>query len=206
MMGVLKEEKMVKKVVVVIPRWMKTLIFLINMLISLLLFSAAPILLLLADALLPSACFSAALPPSSLSFSSHLTNYDFRRSLVDIPLLSLTRSAIIFCVYGLCDGPTLSRGPYLAIATVCSAASLAFVSLKAPYVFIGGEDRGGGGSFATAMVVALFVSSAGLAIGHVAVAYRICCRERRKLLVYKIDIEAVCPKGWTVKAYTVKKL
>lgn len=88
-------------------------------------------------------------------------------------------------VYSFCDGPGLSRGPYLAIATVCSAASLVYVSLKASYVFVIG-GRGAG-----AMETALFVSSWVLAIGHVVVAYRTSCRERRKLLVYKIDIEAV---------------
>lgn len=96
-------------------------------------------------------------------------------------------------VYTFCDGPRLSRGPYLAIATVCSAASLVFVSLKASYVFMissynSDESKGG---YARAMEAALFVSSLALAIGHVAVAYRTSCRERRKLLVYKIDIEAV---------------
>ncbi|BBH09756.1 alpha/beta-Hydrolases superfamily protein [Prunus dulcis] len=30
-----------------------------------------------------------------------------------------------------------------------------------------------------------------LAVGHIVVAYRTSCRERRKLWVYKIDIEAV---------------
>lgn len=94
-------------------------------------------------------------------------------------------------VYSLCEGPRLWRGPYMAAATVCSAASLALVSLKGSYVFMVRENRGGGGGFGRAMEAALFVSSAGLAVGHVVVAYRISCRERRKLLVYKIDIEAV---------------
>lgn len=40
-------------------------------------------------------------------------------------------------------------------------------------------------------VEALFLSSLALAMAHVVAAYRISCRERRKLLVYKIDIEAV---------------
>jgi hypothetical protein len=47
------------------------------------------------------------------------------------------------------------------------------------------------GGYVIAMEVSLFVCSLILAIGHVVVAYRIGCRERRKLLVYKIDIEAV---------------
>ncbi|KAL0303860.1 UNVERIFIED_CONTAM: hypothetical protein Sradi_6254100 [Sesamum radiatum] len=137
------------------------------------------------------------LSPSSLNlqtFSSHLSNYDFRYSLIDIPLVSIIRSAIILCVYSFCDGPRLSRGPYLAIATV-SAASLVFVSLKASYlIMMSSYSSHSKGGYVRAMEAALFVSSLGLAIGHVVVAYRTSCRERRKLLVYKIDIEAFHPK------------
>ncbi|KAL3837747.1 hypothetical protein ACJIZ3_022338 [Penstemon smallii] len=109
------------------------------------------------------------------------------------PLIRLP-SAVVYHhspnrVYSFCDGPKLSRGPYLGIATVCSVASLVFVSLKASYVFMSSNSYGGGYVKATEM--ALFLSSLGLAIGHVVVAYRTSCRERRKLLVYKIDIEAV---------------
>ncbi|PPE02254.1 hypothetical protein GOBAR_DD00713 [Gossypium barbadense] len=43
----------------------------------------------------------------------------------------------------------------------------------------------------SAMETALFICSLALAIAHIIVAYRTSCRERRKLLVYKIDIEAV---------------
>lgn len=75
-------------------------------------------------------------------------------------------------------------------------ASLAFVSFKASFVFGNPSiDRGGNGG---AMEVALFVSSLVLGVGHVVVAYRTSCRERRKLLIYKIDIEAVsaCKNGF----------
>ncbi|CAI9762227.1 unnamed protein product [Fraxinus pennsylvanica] len=161
------------------------------MLTSLLLFSA-PILLVIADALLPSALLSASLSLNLQPLSSHLNNYDFRSSLIDIPLVSIIRSAIILCVYSFCDGPRLSRGPYLGIAAICSVLSLLFVSLKAAYVFSDGSsiDRRGYG-YSRAVEVTLFACSFGLAIGHVIVAYRTSCRERRKLLVYKIDIEAV---------------
>ncbi|KAG7030675.1 hypothetical protein SDJN02_04712, partial [Cucurbita argyrosperma subsp. argyrosperma] len=102
-MGFLKEEKSKR-----LWRGIKTLFVLITMLISLLLFSA-PVLLVIADALL-----SASLYPYSFSLNSlpsHLKNYDFRSSLIDIPLISFARSAIIICVYSFCDGPRLSRGP-----------------------------------------------------------------------------------------------
>ncbi|KAI8564215.1 hypothetical protein RHMOL_Rhmol03G0165000 [Rhododendron molle] len=177
-------------------RGVKTLFFLITMLISLLLFSAPVLLVGFADALLPPALLSASLPSSFLSLntlSSHLSNYDFRYSLIDIPLISLVRSAVILCVYSFCDGPRLSRGPYLGITTMFSVSSLVFVSLKAPFVF--GDSVVDQDGHVRAMEVALFVCSLALAIGHVVVAYRTSCRERRKLLVYKIDIEAVFSEG-----------
>jgi hypothetical protein len=93
-MGFSKEERS-KRVL----RGVKTVFFLITMLISLLLFSA-PVLLVIADALLPSALLSASLSPTALSLqtlSSHFQNYDFRYSLIDIPLISIIRSAIIIC-------------------------------------------------------------------------------------------------------------
>ncbi|XP_015931332.1 uncharacterized protein LOC107457678 [Arachis duranensis] len=201
-MGFSKEEKS-KRVL----RVVKTLFFLITMIMSLLLISA-PTILVIADALLPSALLSVfsssslLSPPSSIKTTlfSHLQNYDFRYSLVDIPLLSIARSLVIFCVYSLCDGPRLSNGPYLGVTTVCSVFSLMLVSLKAVYIF------GSGTTAATkeyyyvrSSEIALFVCSYVFAVGHVVVAYRTSCRERRKLLVYKIDIEAIsaCKNGYS---------
>jgi len=90
-------------------------------------------------------------------------------------------------VYGLCDGPKLSRGPYLTITMICSISSLIYVSFKAAIVF--GEPVIGG--YFRTEEMALFLCSWILAIGHIVVAYRTSCRERRKLLVFKIDIESV---------------
>ncbi|RZC90744.1 hypothetical protein C5167_028570 [Papaver somniferum] len=187
-------------------RGVKTVFFLITMLASLLIISA-PVLLIITDSLLPSALLSAASsfsssPSSSYNYSSlsllqslssHLDNYDFRSSLVDIPLISIIRSAVIFCVYSICDGRTLSRGRYLIVTTLCSLLSLVFVSLKASYVFSGGAliRRSKLGFVSGAMEIALFTCSLVLAIAHVIVAYRTSCRERRKFLIYNIDIEAV---------------
>ncbi|MBA0598415.1 hypothetical protein Gorai_008179, partial [Gossypium raimondii] len=185
-MGFSKEEKSRR-----IWRVLKTVFFLITMAISFLVFSA-PVFLVLADALLPSALLSASLSPSYLSLqslSSHFDNYDFRSSLIDIPLISIIRSAVIIVVYSFCDGPKLSRGPYLGITMICSISSLVFVSIKASFVF--GSRIPKEGTYVTAMETALFISSLALAIAHMIVAYRTSCRERRKLLVYKIDIEAV---------------
>ncbi|MBA0697133.1 hypothetical protein Goari_003637 [Gossypium aridum] len=181
-MGFSKEEKTRR-----ILRGFKTVFFLITMVISFLVFSA-PVFFVIADTLLPTALLSASTPPSSSSLlkrlCSHFSNYDFRYSLIDIPLISIIRSAVIICVYSFCDGPKLSRGPYLGITMICSVSSLIFVSLKASFVFNSSKEG-------SAMEAALFICSLGFAIAHMIVAYRTSCRERRKLLVYKIDIEAV---------------
>ncbi|XP_058105632.1 uncharacterized protein LOC131249081 [Magnolia sinica] len=194
-MGLIKEKKPRK-----IWRVLKTIFFLISMIASLLLFSA-PVLLVITDVLLPSALFSAFFSPLSLqTLSSHLTNYNFRTSIVDIPLLSIVRSVAIICVYCLCDGPGLSRGPYLSVTTLCSLLSVGFIFMKACVLGV----KIDGGKFTMmrlqqsyvpvgeswAMEAMLFCSLI-LAVGHVVVAYRISCRERRKLLIYKIDLEAV---------------
>ena len=227
-MGFVKEEKVTRLI-----RAIKTVFFLITLLISFLFFSA-PVLLAVADTILPSALLSASLSSSAFlspqTLSAHFRDYDFRYSLIDIPLVSILRSLLIICkiqfhppffvlnfqlaglwssdfdwlwgfiiilcvgVYSCCDGPKLSRGPYLWVATVSSVVSLVYVSLKAPFVFGGGGADGGRG-YAKSTEVALFVCSFVLAVGHVAVAYRTSCRERKKLLVYKIDIEAVSPSS-----------
>ncbi|KAG8501407.1 hypothetical protein CXB51_003543 [Gossypium anomalum] len=147
-MGFSKEEKSRR-----ILRGFKTVFFLVTMVISFLVFSA-PVFLVIADTILPSALLSASL---------------------------------------FCDGPKLSRGPYLGTTMICCVSSLVFVSIKASYAL--GWISGREGS---AMETALFICSLALAIAHIIVAYRTSCRERRKLLVYKIDIEAIsaCKNGF----------
>ncbi|GAB2288366.1 hypothetical protein Dimus_022699 [Dionaea muscipula] len=204
-MKLAKDEKYYQRLV----RAIKTVFFLLTLLVSFLVFSAAPVFLAIADTILPSALVvsaSSISPPflSLQSLLSHLANYDFRYSIIDIPLVSCVRSIIILCVYSCCDGPGKSRGPYLGAATLCSVVSLVFVSVKASLVFGGNnltEMVGGGGGrteYGRGVELALFVCSYVLAVGHVVVAYRISCRERKKLLVYKIDIEAVsaCNNGY----------
>lgn len=96
-MGFSKEEKTRR-----ISRGFKTVFFLITMVISFLVFSA-PVFFVIADTLLPTALLSASIPPSSSSLlktlSSHFSNYDFRYSLIDIPLISIIRSAVIICKF-----------------------------------------------------------------------------------------------------------
>lgn len=95
--------------------------------------------------------------------------------------------------YAACGG----RGVYLGITTLCSFTSACYVLVKS-IVMLGvasGEwgrrHRDFGEKGGAAAVEALFLSSLALAVAHLVVAYRTSCRERRKLLVYRIDIEAV---------------
>ncbi|RRT78727.1 hypothetical protein B296_00013499 [Ensete ventricosum] len=104
---------------------------------------------------------------------------------------SLLPAAVAFLV---CDG---GRGLYLGITAFCSSASIAYVLIKAftiywvapprqePRLFLALAGR------ESPAIEALFLTSLALAIAHIAVAYRTSCRERRKLLVYRIDVEAV---------------
>ncbi|CAF2170760.1 unnamed protein product [Brassica napus] len=183
-------------------RCIKTIFVLFTMFLSFILFSA-PIFLSVADAVLPSiilSSFSSLLRLSPASVSSHISNYDFRYSLIDIPLISIIRSSIILCKYphkllyqkthsSVFTGSVTDQS-YQAITMICSICSLIYVSFKAAVVFGKPVVGDGGGKFRTEEV-ALFVCSWVLAIGHIVVAYRTSCRERRKLLVFKIDIESV---------------
>lgn len=176
-------------------RGAKILFFVANMLASLFLVCAPPLLVVLLDILLPSALLAAAAGRPAFSVSaltSQLRNYQYRASLLDLPLISATRSIVILCFYLWCGG----RGLFLGVATLCGSVSAGFVSMKAIIMF--GADAVTGkrhllsfGEKEGPAVEALFLSSLALAMAHVVAAYRISCRERRKLLVYKIDIEAV---------------
>ncbi|KAK4757629.1 hypothetical protein SAY87_018930 [Trapa incisa] len=130
----LKEEKSRKQLL----RGVKTVFFLVTMLISLLLFSA-PVLLVIADTLLPSALLSAAVSSASLSLETlyiHLTNYDFRYSLIDIPLISIVRCLQLVrwtealpgtlsgnhcSVFGLLSIVCLAQGPFRVHRPVAGA-------------------------------------------------------------------------------------
>ncbi|KAK8946250.1 hypothetical protein KSP40_PGU009523 [Platanthera guangdongensis] len=176
-------------------RGAKILFFVANMLASLLFVCAPPLLVVVLDLLLPSALLAASGDGQTFSvqaLASQLRNYRYRTSLIDLPLLSATRSILILCFYLCCGG----QGAYLVMATICALGSAGFVSMKA-ISMVGvretqvkrqllsfGEKEG-------PAVEALFLSSLALAVAHVAAAYRTSFQERRKLLVCRIDIEAV---------------
>jgi hypothetical protein len=69
-----------------------------------------------------------------------------------------------------------------------------YVVAKAAVVFGAAPDGavlGLQGKGQLVAVEAMFLMSLALAAAHIAMAYRASCRERRRLLVYRIDVEAV---------------
>ncbi|WOL07476.1 hypothetical protein Cni_G16217 [Canna indica] len=184
-------------------RWAKTLFFLAAMLASLLLVCAPPLFVVVLDLLLPPALLSVSSPISPWTFFVHLKGFDFSSSLIDLPMVSIVRSLLILCAFLLCDG---GRGLYLGITGLCSCASIVYVLVKFLSMNLAASTRGEprriltvAGKEAPPAIEGLFVASVALAIAHVVVAYRTCCRERRKLLVYRIDVEAVKVKGGLIK-------
>lgn len=106
----------------------------------------------------------------------------------------------------MCDGPALSHGPYLGTVTLCSFLSILVLSVKAcVFTVISQIEAGADAEASPAYSIAkqrlhlkkswgmpvLFLSSVVFALGHTVVAYRTSCRARRKLLLHRVDPEAV---------------
>ncbi|XP_072967800.1 uncharacterized protein [Typha angustifolia] len=182
-----------------IRRGFRTAAFMLTMVASLLLLSA-PVLVAVGDVAVSLALASRFACARCYSLRSHMERYGFKSSLMDIPLVSIVRSLIITCVYSLCDGPGLSQGPYLGIATLCSVASFLFLSIKA-CVYTSISDIGPEAPPSLSSenlhwrrpwgMPVLFLSSLVFALGHVLIAYRTSCRARRKLLFHRVDPESV---------------
>ncbi|KAF8780182.1 hypothetical protein HU200_001845 [Digitaria exilis] len=185
-------------------RWAKTAFFLVAMLTSLLLVCAPPLFVVLLDLLLPPALLSNFLraqaqhPAASVaaSLADQARAFRFATSLVDLPAVSAARSLLILCAYTACGG---GAAAYMWVAVACSVASLCYVLAKAVAVFgvaaaaAAGQGLGVGiqGKGQLVAVEAMFLMSLALAAAHLAMAYRACCRERRRQIVYRIDVEAV---------------
>ncbi|KAL5218333.1 hypothetical protein ABZP36_019017 [Zizania latifolia] len=189
-------------------RWAKTVFFVVSMLASLLLVCAPPLLVVLLDLLLPPALLSNFLraTPHPASLLDQARAFHFRSSLVDLPAVSAARSLLILCAYTAFGG----GAAYLWVAVACSVGSLCYVLAKAAAVFGAtpdGADLGLQGKGQLVVAEAMFLVSISLAAAHIAMAYRASCRERRRLLVYRIDVEAVRLKGGqtpkSLKQFTV---
>ncbi|KAF0929977.1 hypothetical protein E2562_027105 [Oryza meyeriana var. granulata] len=169
------------------------------MLASLLLVCAPPLLVVILDLALPSALLSAHLragedpAAAAAAYGSFVAavvgqarEFDFRSSLVDLLAVSAARALVILCAYMACGG----GAAYLWVVAASAAGSVSYVLAKAAAVL----PRRAAEAAAAGPEPILLLSLA-LAAAHLAVAYRTSCRERRRLLVYRIDVEAVRLKG-----------
>ncbi|CAI9114046.1 OLC1v1014665C1 [Oldenlandia corymbosa var. corymbosa] len=182
-----------------VRRVVRTVYFMVVMVASLLMQSAA-VLVVIADVVVPFILVQSFTCVRCYSFREHLQRYGFKSSLVDIPLVSIIRSLIIFCVYTICDGPALSHGPYLGIVTLCSVASVLLLSVKSFMFTVNSQLEAEASSYHTRHKLhlkkswgmpVLFLSSVVFALGHTVIAYRTSCRARRKLLFHRVDTESV---------------
>ncbi|KAG0488523.1 hypothetical protein HPP92_007334 [Vanilla planifolia] len=175
-------------------RGAKTLFFVANMLASLFLVCAPTLLIVLLDILIPFALLAGVNEPafSVPSLTFQLRTFRFPVSLLDLPLLSIIRSVLILFFYLVWN----RQGSYLGATTVCAAVSAGYVLAKAISMIRVDPIKGQRHLLNYGMkeghtVEVLFLCSLALAMAHVVAAHRTNSRERRKLLVCKIDIEAV---------------
>lgn len=182
-----------------IRRCVRTVFFMVAMLVSLLV-SSLPVLVAVGDVLVPCVLISSFTCVRCYSIREHLQRYAFKSSLTDIPLVSLIRSLLITCVYSMCDAPALSHGPYLATVTLSSFISILLLSVKACVFTVNSQIEAEASSSLSRKrlhlkkswgMPVLFFSSLVFALGHIVVAYRTSCRARRKLLFHRVDPEAV---------------
>ncbi|CAF2083328.1 BnaA06g10200D [Brassica napus] len=184
-----------------VRRCLRTVFFLVAMLASLLV-SSLPLLVAICDVLVPSFLLSSFTCVTCYGAKEHLSRYGFKRSLTDIPLVSVARSFLVICIYSLSDVPGLSHGPYLGTVSLCCVVSVLLLSVKACLFTVTSQLNTEAASFSPSRhhrlhlkkswgMPVLFLSSVVFALGHTVVAYVTSCRARRKILYHRVDPEAV---------------
>ncbi|KAI4324699.1 hypothetical protein MLD38_030161 [Melastoma candidum] len=182
-----------------VRRVIRTVFFVVAMVASLLA-SSLPVLVTVADVAVTCTIVTSFVSVGCCGLAEHVRRYSFRRSLVDIPLVSIVRSLVIASVYSFCDGPALSHGPYMGTVTLSSVISVMLLSVKACIFSISSQTEAEASTSPTRLKLhlkkswgmpVLFLSSVVFALGHIVVAYRTSCRARRKLLFHRVDPEMV---------------
>ncbi|KAL6568087.1 hypothetical protein OROHE_003771 [Orobanche hederae] len=190
-------------------RCVRTVYFMVVMVGSLLVV-ALPLVVVVSDVVLPCLLIPSFTCVKCYSFREHLRRYSFKSSLMDIPLVSIIRSLIIICIYAISDGQALSHGPYLGTVTFSSFASILLLSFKA-CVFSVNSQLGNEASISLSRkrlhlkkswgMPVLFLSSVVFALGHIVVAYRTSYKARRKLILQRVDPEAVISYKMVFSSY-----
>ncbi|KAM7253780.1 hypothetical protein ACFE04_031462 [Oxalis oulophora] len=183
-----------------VKRIVRTVFFVAAMVASLLVSSSLPLLVAIIDVIVPWVLVSSFQCIKCYGFKQHFNRYNFNRSLIDVPLVSILRSFLIICVYSICDAPALSHGPYLGTVTLCSIVSILLLSVKACVFSVNSQIEAEASLSLSRRrlhlkrswgMPVLFLSSVVFALGHMVVAYRTSCRARRKLMFHRVDPEAV---------------
>lgn len=115
-------------------------------------------------------------------------------------------------VYSMCDGVMLSQGPYLGTVTLCSIISILLLALKACLFAVNSQLEAEELTYLSRQrqrlhlkkswgMPVLFLSSVVFALGHIVVAYRTSCKARRKLLLHRVDPEAV--SSWYFQPFSL---
>ncbi|XP_048637733.1 uncharacterized protein LOC125610076 [Brassica napus] len=172
-------------------RCLRTIFFVAAMTASLLA-SSLPVLITVADVVVPCLIVSSITCLTCHSAAEHLRQYSFKTSFIDVPLISLLRSLAIICLSCLCEDARLAYGPYLETVMSLSFGGFLLLLVKAivftmkPHM----EGKVYNLKISWAMPV-LLLSSALFGLAHVVIAYRKTCGARKKLMYHKIDQEAV---------------
>eukprot|EP00252_Welwitschia_mirabilis_P004001 TRINITY_DN14137_c0_g1_i1.p1 TRINITY_DN14137_c0_g1~~TRINITY_DN14137_c0_g1_i1.p1 ORF type:complete len:614 (-),score=82.04 TRINITY_DN14137_c0_g1_i1:317-2158(-) len=180
-----------------VRRATRTLLFMM-ILVGSLVVSSAVVIVAMADTIVPCVLLSMfTCCTTCYNFRLNFKTYSIRSSLADVPLLSLVRSVIILCTYYICDVHYLSNGPYLGMCLISALVSAVILSVKA-VLFNSSESTwtsppgARGPRFKQSWgMPAMFLSSMVLAFGHIVVAYRTQCQNRRRLSFQRIDPEAI---------------
>ncbi|KAI7757885.1 hypothetical protein M8C21_029198 [Ambrosia artemisiifolia] len=161
-------------------RVVRTVYVLVVMVTSLLVLSL-PVLVAIGDVLVNCVLVSRFTCVGCYGFKEHLSRYEFRRSLTDVPVVSVIRSLII--TFKLCIFTVNSQ----LETEASSSPSRQGLHLKKSW----------------GMPV-LFLSSVVFALGHTIIAYRASCRARRKLMLHRIDPESVLSSKLLFTSLSVK--
>ncbi|KAL1221986.1 hypothetical protein V5N11_013708 [Cardamine amara subsp. amara] len=180
-------------------RCIRTIFFVAAMMASLLA-SSLPVLITVADVLVPCLIVSSITCLTCHSITEHLRLYSFKNSLIDVPIISFLRSLVILCLYWVCEDTRLAYGFYLEAVMLSSFGGILLLLVKACFFNVNShlEAKVYYLKISWEMPV-LLLSSAVFGLAHVVVAYRKSCGARRKLMYHKIDQEAVlsCKSGFS---------
>ncbi|KAL9309488.1 putative haloalkane dehalogenase [Arabidopsis thaliana] len=169
-------------------RCLRTMFFVAAMTASLLA-SSLPVLITVADVVVPCLIVSSITCLTCHSPAQHFRQYSFKTSLIDVPLVSLLRSLVIICLSWVCEDTRLAYGPFLETVMISSFGGILLLLVKTCVFTVNShleEAKVYHLKISWGMPV-LLLSSAVFGLAHVVVAYRKSCGARRKLMFSHVN-------------------